>query len=732
MHNEILNFEYIESIKQELIEFSDYVPTPLIKIIGYNERKAYLKKTRINFHHTYIKTDNIEKLNLLNDLESGLSTEQAEKNMIRRFILKYPEYKDILIREKRFKIEITGDYTNTYYYEDILELYHPQKKIMDIEDIKFKKAFDIIGSEVFILKKYEEDYIIVQPNKLHLKYTMGKYENTIGRFYSDLYPIYSKAFFKKILDEVDKTDKTLTIKSVTTFKDKIKSINQHTVFKTDGYFFINSKDLKQEEFFKKNEESFLNNTNQGIYEINEKGKIHYINNIFSEITGYNLKEISEIDIAGIIIEYNNFEHKNASDNEIRSKLETGELISAQSEMKILTKNKEIKWLNSNTYALYSDKGLCLRGILQDITKNKEKIINSLHLQENLKNISAFSKIAIINDNGKATYYTGELKNILETEKLSNYNGFMYLNFILEEDRKIFLNSISKLSHENPYTKFIARIKTGKGNIKYIQHYIKDLYNNPKNDSKIEILQEKVKFVKEKYYATSIVLLQDITEEIKKQQEKEELLEKITVQNSEKEILLESLHDKVKNNLQLILSFIDLEERFKENEPEAIISIIKSRVTNMAIAYEMLYNSPDLTHINIKSFFNEYSRRFIKNTSTNLIINIDSEIIIPVNILSDLSFMINELLAASLKLIDRKEKNSTISINIKINHGKLIVHFFNSGKIDKEDNRIPQLNLIMVENFVDKYNGIFKDKTDKKIEYEVTLDYENVLKQEKNK
>ncbi len=71
---------------------------------------------------------------------------------------------------------------------------------------------------------------------------------------------------------------------------------------------------------------------------------------------------------------------------------------------------------------------------------------------------------------------------------------------------------------------------------------------------------------------------------------------------EKELLLEEIHHRVKNNLQIMSSLFNLQMRFTQ-EPTAlkILKESQSRIRSMALIHEKLYHSEDLEHLDFADY-----------------------------------------------------------------------------------------------------------------------------------
>ena len=71
---------------------------------------------------------------------------------------------------------------------------------------------------------------------------------------------------------------------------------------------------------------------------------------------------------------------------------------------------------------------------------------------------------------------------------------------------------------------------------------------------------------------------------------------------EKDVLIQEVHHRVKNNLQVILSLFDLQTRFmsRDNALE-VFQDCKARIRSMSLVHEMLYGSSDLTKIDYRDY-----------------------------------------------------------------------------------------------------------------------------------
>ncbi len=85
-------------------------------------------------------------------------------------------------------------------------------------------------------------------------------------------------------------------------------------------------------------------------------------------------------------------------------------------------------------------------------------------------------------------------------------------------------------------------------------------------------------------------------------EQKNRIQKIEENLKEKETLLQEIHHRVKNNLQIIQSLIHLQSHHHQDpKTREIFKSIESRIHSMALVHDLFYQSPDLSSINLASY-----------------------------------------------------------------------------------------------------------------------------------
>ena len=118
---------------------------------------------------------------------------------------------------------------------------------------------------------------------------------------------------------------------------------------------------------------------------------------------------------------------------------------------------------------------------------------------------------------------------------------------------------------------------------------------------------------------------------------------------EKTVLISEVHHRVKNNLQIILSLLNLQK----NEPDSIEDALNAtinRIRAMSEVHEQLYNSDDFAQISMYDYLDSLIRNmsgFSADTSI-MMVSGDNDMMVPLGTAIPLGLIINELISNSLK------------------------------------------------------------------------------------
>lgn len=138
--------------------------------------------------------------------------------------------------------------------------------------------------------------------------------------------------------------------------------------------------------------------------------------------------------------------------------------------------------------------------------------------------------------------------------------------------------------------------------------------------------------------------------------------------TDREMLLKEIHHRVKNNLEVISSLLELQsEGIDDAKAKAAIIEGQNRVQSIALIHHKLYRTDDVGAVELKSFvtdlYNQVESVFIK-PGVDVVFKIESgEIEISIDTAVPLGLIINELLTNSFKYGVSAGNNNQITIKI---------------------------------------------------------------------
>lgn len=159
---------------------------------------------------------------------------------------------------------------------------------------------------------------------------------------------------------------------------------------------------------------------------------------------------------------------------------------------------------------------------------------------------------------------------------------------------------------------------------------------------------------------------------------------IKKQAEEMEVLNREIHHRVKNNLQVISSLLDLQSQtLKDEEAADVIRESRQRVQSMAFIHQNLYQSNSVQEIEVNNYirhlaehlFQTYNTRKDKIKFTTDIdrISLHSDTVIPIGMI------LNELISNSLKYAFKDMDEGEIRVAMKQRENELLLEVKDNGK-----------------------------------------------------
>ena len=194
---------------------------------------------------------------------------------------------------------------------------------------------------------------------------------------------------------------------------------------------------------------------------------------------------------------------------------------------------------------------------------------------------------------------------------------------------------------------------------------------------------------------------------------------------EKENLLKEVHHRVKNNLQIISSLLNLQARYTKND-SAKQSLKQSqyRISSMAMIHEMLYKSDDITKIHFEDYLTTLTSSLvdsIRGNSTGLELNISAPSIdIDLDTAVNLGLLINEIFTNAIIHGIPEGKKGRIYVHVIKKDDDLTLLMGDNGIGFHEKDASESLGLQLIETFSDQLDGklirTIKDGTHYKLSF----------------
>jgi two-component sensor histidine kinase/ABC-type nitrate/sulfonate/bicarbonate transport system substrate-binding protein len=193
-------------------------------------------------------------------------------------------------------------------------------------------------------------------------------------------------------------------------------------------------------------------------------------------------------------------------------------------------------------------------------------------------------------------------------------------------------------------------------------------------------------------------------------EQRRIEEQIKASLKEKETLLQEIHHRVKNNMQVLSSLISLQSnQIDDDLTKNILKESHSRIYAMSAIHETLHQSTNLSEIDLNTYLTMLGRSLVQTYTTSdgdVILNIDCpEIKININKANPLGLTINELISNSLKYAFPKKNNNQINISAKLSDEKDLEIVVNDSGVgmpkDFDWAKTNTLGLQLVRDLVEK-------------------------------
>ena len=454
------------------------------------------------------------------------------------------------------------------------KVFHPSEPVKKLDNVRFSNVMKHVPSDINVFQPMDDGDFLVERIGWNLLERLNlKLEDVEGRRFSEASPFYCD-IFKDIFNEVLETGETKVMRIFYYISDKIVTLANIHILSDEGKIYVVSDLTKAENITKSVEEQKKEDDENKatlIEYFSQTGSFYKSHDEYTWTPGiYNIinrtKETSDA-FYNIIFDLVIPEDKPLVEELLGTM--SPETDTYENIIRIKTSGGHIKYLDTYLYSKFDENGeeVSSYGLFKDISIDSHKHLTR-PVDFMLNGFNHNSKLSLLVEPLSKRYEFSEgFYKMIEVPKSEYIHNESILNNIVEEDvrrelEKLIAGDITEVNKVLTY-----KVKGDRENTKVCELFIERFRYGNKDHS--------------------IGFLTDITLSRKKQQE-------LIKSNATKNILIKEVHHRVKNNLQVLNSFLNLEKRAYGDNPNRILDNMQARLSSLALLHEKTYNTKTRT------------------------------------------------------------------------------------------------------------------------------------------
>lgn len=185
-------------------------------------------------------------------------------------------------------------------------------------------------------------------------------------------------------------------------------------------------------------------------------------------------------------------------------------------------------------------------------------------------------------------------------------------------------------------------------------------------------------------------------------------ELILAKSNENIVLIKEIHHRVKNNLQIIISLLRLQQdEIKNQETKEQFTEAINRVMVMSSIHQRLYQEKEIARIDLKSYLTDMANDLKKifQNEKDVIVKVESSFAeIDLKTVVPLGLLLNELISNSYKYAFTQQNNGLINIRINEISTGFTLHYSDNGKWKNQKENSSGFGLDLIKIFTEQLNG----------------------------
>ena len=511
------------------------------------------------------------------------------------------------------------------------DFYVPTPREFDVEEIPVMELMSNIDTDIHILLPYRdgEDFILQALGNYTLKRGNFTQSDVEGRLLSKISPMFYD-MLADFMREVYQTGVTCKLRFFYYSDDKVARLtNVKIVFEIGRFFVLTDHidttrgELLGSEF---EDKSYL------MEYVSQTGSFSKVGGKYSWSPGiYNIlnRRREEYDeYYNIVFDLVITEDKSLVGSILKDL--DSDLDYLEKVIRIRTGDGVLKYLEISIYSTFNDDGRLVsrQGLVNDVTKYSYNNPITKPVDFLLSGFKNSKKIALMIEplNVRSYEFSEGFYNLIEMRPEEYTHSRTVVGNVLEDEaRDAIIRVADGVDKEVDVT---LTLRVGKGdNVK---------------DKIVEFYMERFDFGGSTH---SIGFLSDVTEDKMKQRA-------LVKANEHQLVLIKEVHHRVKNNLQVLNSFLNLEKRAYKDKPNTIIDHMQTRLTSLALLHEKTYNTTDFTNINLRDYILDQDKQLCSlvglRDGVEIKSDVDGDLNLTIEVITPLLLIVDELTMNAIK------------------------------------------------------------------------------------
>ena len=387
--------------------------------------------------------------------------------------------------------------------------------------------------------------------------------------------------------------------------------------------------------------SILDNANDAIFTLDDSGFFTYTNPSFNELLGYSEIELSKRTVHDVI-----------QGLPKRGKTWIKAIAESGAEREFVAADGKVLTMLGGATIQHNDKGkpTGVRGIYLDIT--------DMLLHERRAKTQSAKLESIFDSTENMIMFTMDSADRVNAFNKNFKNIFEYDFGLTFDTSKSFIEHISRVVDEEPYQGQLRLfLRAMEGKPQQFELPLKTIHGESRW---YQVFLNPVSLGEDQREISCIAY--DITE-------RKEIDRAIRSALKEKEVLLQEVHHRVKNNLQVISSMLNLQKSFvKDPETLNLLEESTNRIATMSYIHESLYRNTDFANISFAEYLQRLSANLIQSYSRSdcevVLQTVFDEVYLSLEQAIPCGLITNELVSNSLKYAFPDRAQGIITLRIQ--------------------------------------------------------------------